>query len=498
MVTQPRFVNYNTGMPQALQDAYGGTASSSTFLRGDGVWAAAAGGGGTVTTLTNTDGLLIITNPTTTPNIAVAGTSGGIPYFDTANSWASSGQLTNNQIMIGKGVGSAPTTITTGAGVITAIASGVDTAGGLATHNAVTWWYNVKDYASIAAAYAACAATGGTLYFPYGSYSGSPLTISSPNIWIRGDGDGTVLNFGLSFTADNCGFSDIRITNGTSHGVSVTNTQIECSDFSIVSCSGNGINCNGDNGFVIGGVRASNFFIYNCTGAGISLVNCHVAVISNGVLLTNAQASFAQVYISGSAAAGHTFTNMQISGSGNLILHSLYITGSGANKFTNCYFDNDSFGAVLVSGNDNRFTNCWWSTGGGGTTFSGMTVQGGVGNSFTNCDFMGCGAHGLEIAGGTYTSITGCTAANNSGTAGVGACHGIVVDTGVSYVTIVGCTCTNAVGAGLGFSGQQGYGIVIAGSNNFYVVQACNTQGNHTGGLLDSGGGGTKAVGNNI
>lgn len=53
--------------------------------------------------------------------LTVAGTSGGIPYFSSASTWASSGALTANALVIGGGAGLAPSTTATGTGVLTAL-----------------------------------------------------------------------------------------------------------------------------------------------------------------------------------------------------------------------------------------------------------------------------------------------------------------------------------------------------------------------------------------
>ena len=54
-----------------------------------------------------------------------SGTSGGVPYFSATNTLASSGALAANALVIGGGAGAAPSTITTGTGVVTAL--GVNT-----------------------------------------------------------------------------------------------------------------------------------------------------------------------------------------------------------------------------------------------------------------------------------------------------------------------------------------------------------------------------------
>jgi hypothetical protein len=73
------------------------------------------GGGGTVTSVGGsfTGGLVSVGgSPVTTSGtlaFTVAGTSGGIPYFNTSSHWNSSGALTANMPVVGGGAGSAPT-----------------------------------------------------------------------------------------------------------------------------------------------------------------------------------------------------------------------------------------------------------------------------------------------------------------------------------------------------------------------------------------------------
>lgn len=100
-------------------------------------------GTGTVTSAGTsfTGGLISVSgSPVTTSGTAaltVAGTSGGIPYFSSTSAWASSAALAANAIVIGGGAGVAPSTTTTGTGVLTALGSAVNTSGGVAT-SAVT------------------------------------------------------------------------------------------------------------------------------------------------------------------------------------------------------------------------------------------------------------------------------------------------------------------------------------------------------------------------
>ena len=129
----------------ALPGAVTGTPSASNYLRGDGTWATT----GTVTSVGFTGGIISVATATTTPALTVAGTSGGIVYFSSGTTWASSAALAANAIVIGGGAGVAPSTTTTGTGVITAIGNNVNTTSGLAT-GAVTTLSSLSSIGTIA------------------------------------------------------------------------------------------------------------------------------------------------------------------------------------------------------------------------------------------------------------------------------------------------------------------------------------------------------------
>jgi trimeric autotransporter adhesin len=92
-------------------------------------------GSGSVTSVAQsfTGGLISVAgSPITTSGtlaLTVAGTSGGIPYFSSATTWATSAALAANALVLGGGAGAAPATTTTGTGVVTALGVNTGTAG---------------------------------------------------------------------------------------------------------------------------------------------------------------------------------------------------------------------------------------------------------------------------------------------------------------------------------------------------------------------------------
>jgi hypothetical protein len=92
-------------------------------------WAVSTSGSVTSVAQSFTGGLISVSGSPITSSgtlaLTVAGTSGGIPYFSSASTWATSAALAANALVVGGGAGVAPATVTTGTGVVTAL--GVNT-----------------------------------------------------------------------------------------------------------------------------------------------------------------------------------------------------------------------------------------------------------------------------------------------------------------------------------------------------------------------------------
>lgn len=127
-----------------IGNSTGNTLAKATLTAGSGVsisngsgsiTISATGLGGTVTSVAQTfaGGIVSVAgSPITTSGtlaLTVAGTSGGIPYFSSGTTWASSAALVANDLVVGGGAGAAPATITTGTGVVTALGVNTGSAG---------------------------------------------------------------------------------------------------------------------------------------------------------------------------------------------------------------------------------------------------------------------------------------------------------------------------------------------------------------------------------
>ena len=122
-------IPYQTGSSATAFLSAGTNGQVLTLASGIPSWATPTTGSVTSVAQTFTGGIISVGgSPITTSGtfaLTVAGTSGGIPYFTSASAWASSAALAANALMIGGGAGLAPSTITTGTGVVTAL--GVNT-----------------------------------------------------------------------------------------------------------------------------------------------------------------------------------------------------------------------------------------------------------------------------------------------------------------------------------------------------------------------------------
>lgn len=126
-------VPYQTSTGVTSMLAAGTNGQVLTLAAGLPTWATPTTGTVTSVAQTFTGGLISVSGSPITSSgtlaLTVAGTSGGIPYFSGASTWASSGTLAANALVVGGGAGAAPSSITTGTGVVTALGVNTGSAG---------------------------------------------------------------------------------------------------------------------------------------------------------------------------------------------------------------------------------------------------------------------------------------------------------------------------------------------------------------------------------
>lgn len=165
----------------------------------------ATGSGGTVTSVAQsfTGGLISVGGSPITGSgtlaLTVAGTSGGVPYFDSASTWASSGALTANLPVIGGGAGAAPT-VGTRSGNTTAF---VTTTGSLTSGDCV----KIDANGNFIANGSACGGAGGAALSAITAATGAN-TIAS------GNNRSQIWNWALTSTGDAHTFGETTAATG--------------------------------------------------------------------------------------------------------------------------------------------------------------------------------------------------------------------------------------------------------------------------------------------
>jgi hypothetical protein len=126
-------IPYQTGSSTTTFLSAGANGQVLTLAGGIPSWATPTVGTVTSVAQTFTGGIISVGGSPITTNgtlaLTVAGTSGGIPYFTSTSAWASSALLAANALMVGGGAGVAPSTVTTGTGVVTALGVNTGSAG---------------------------------------------------------------------------------------------------------------------------------------------------------------------------------------------------------------------------------------------------------------------------------------------------------------------------------------------------------------------------------
>lgn len=192
-------------------------------------------------------------------------------------------------------------------------------------------------------------------------------------------------------------------------------------------------------------------------------------------------------------------TNSDIVGYGNNLEISPG-TGQAATScyFTNCIFDSGSAGiAIAPSGSGFvarvKFTSCETNSNTGNGTYvsnPGTSIVQGI-EFHNHMGSLNASGSGIAVLAGSHAptgvSINGGTFAANAA--------GITIGANITDFSITGVMA----GAYGGMNGNTTAGInVVSGTSDRYVISLNRTHGNTTGGVVDSGSGVNKYVGNNI
>jgi trimeric autotransporter adhesin len=162
-------------------------------------WASPATSG-TVTSVSWTGGIISIANPTSAPAFTIAGTSGGIPYFSSGTTWATSGALTANAIVLGGGAGAAPAPLAS-LGTTTTVLHG--NAAGAPTFGAVSLTADVTGTLAVANGGTNASTASITSFNNITGYtsSGATGTTSTNLVFSTSPTFTTSINSGATFTA---------------------------------------------------------------------------------------------------------------------------------------------------------------------------------------------------------------------------------------------------------------------------------------------------------
>jgi hypothetical protein len=229
------------------------------------------------------------------------GTSGGIPYFSSTSAIASSAALTANALVIGGGAGVAPSTTTTGTGVLTALGVNVGSSGAFTTNNAANTFTAAQTFRVANAIRSEAAATqdavviagraGGTTSL---AVTLTPTTLTANRTLTLPDASGTILQSGTAVTVAQGGTG---LTSGTAGGIPYfsTTTGIKSSGLLVADAlmvGGGGAGAAPKTCTTGTGVLAALANSVGCTGAfttnnATNVFSCP-QTIQGGVLLQNA------------------------------------------------------------------------------------------------------------------------------------------------------------------------------------------------------------------
>jgi hypothetical protein len=455
-----------------------GTASSTTYLRGDGSWSAPAGDGQGVTSVSGTNGITV-TNSTTTPVISLpAGTMSGNVLKWNGTVWASAADagITGEQDGI---IGNEVTTATTGGGLTRSgsgtVASpytlGISSGGVTSSHladNAVTS-AKIVDGAITNADISASAGIAGS------KLADKSVTVAKVNAagtassttWLRGDGTWSAGD-GQGVTSVS-GANGITVANGTTTPVislpaGTTNGNVLKWDGTAwASAADAGITTETDG--IVGNevTNATGSGGLTRSGSGTAASPYTLGISSGGVTTSHlADNSVTSVKIAEGA-----ITNADINVLAAISLNKIALPDALTNSGKVLKSNGKSW---IADDDSNTDTNTTYSAG-NGLTISGTTFSIGTGQvngtmiadgTITNADISAsAGIAGSKLADKSVTvakvnaagTASSTTYLRGDGTWSAGDGQGVTSVSGVNGITVTNGTTTPTVGLPAGTAG---------------------------------------------
>ena len=367
--------------------------------------------------------------------------------------------------------------------------------------------------AAIAAAVGAASASGGTVYFPKGTYRvTSTVSINANNIDFLGEGEfvstidvnfatGDGLLFGPSSgTTSRNSINKLAVTSVST--IRVSGALIHLQNVNTMNISEIFVGVNADDGIFIDGSTSFDVFmdritVLRCSNAGLRLgsstspanifvSNAEFGSNGRGVLLTNVSGLYMQntSILQNSAANLVTYPGVGQSVQYLFLQSVISDTVSAAAAFA--LIDN---GGTLF---DINLVNCW-----GSNSLYGIQTGHVDGPNISSCRFIGNQQTGILISYGKNVDVTACQVFGNS-QQGDNSFPGVSIAANLSNFKVTGNTI-GVGGATRSLPDQQNYGLIIgSGSGNNFVVANNAFVANRTGGFANGAAGTNVVIANNL